>query len=668
MAPYCIRKYKESDRKPVLQLFAQGMYEHVPATFRHMLRLPKTLLVIFGVPFSLLLISGSWLLAIMSSFTLLLFLWYLASYPWKNYLNTSLCTDMADISKSYLSTRGSCFWVAESGGGAVVGTVGALPVKSPPLGKKQLELFHLSVDRKHRGEGIAKALVRTVVLFVQEQGYNEVVMITGIVQLGALALYHGMSFQKTGQFFLNTIWRLAAEPKDKAGTQPELSFRPGPEVRGSLRDGQRLLRALSAESAQRGQGPGVAAIGPRRARVPLPGGPGGRELRGSERPAGRRAILPLVRRTSGLGLLQKALSAASRRFPMAPYHIRKYQESDREIVLDLFARGMEEHIPATFRHIVTLPRTLLLVLGVSLCVLLVSGSWLLGLMSCFTVLAFLRLLVRRPWKQYVDTCFQTDMADISKSYLSACGSCFWVADSGGKAVGTVGALPVESPPSGKKQLELFHLSVAMEHRGQGIGKALVRTVLQFARDQGYSEVVIETTILHRSALALYQRMGFQRTGQYFPSTIWRILAVPDPDPRLRKTRGSESANQEAGFRKEGGDWAPQPEVEDVGAQGEICRACPGRGELSSRVGGVGRHGKLSWRSLGVLSRPRPAPGTQRGEEKVSVSASRSIVLGGDKKMTGSKPPWSAPVAQPAGGGGGSVVPEFSLGDRPKPSV
>ncbi|KAM5227844.1 putative N-acetyltransferase CML1 [Ctenodactylus gundi] len=224
MAPYCIRKYKESDRKPVLQLFAQGMYEHVPATFRHMLRLPKTLLVIFGVPFSLLLISGSWLLAIMSSFTLLLFLWYLARYTWNDYVENCLRTDMADISKSYMSTRGSCFWVAESGGD-VVGTVGALAVESPPLGKKQVELFHLSVSMKHRGEGIAKALVRTVLQFAREQGYNEVVLSTSILQHSALAVYQKMGFQNTGQFFLNKNWRLMGIPVNEliyqVPSQPE---------------------------------------------------------------------------------------------------------------------------------------------------------------------------------------------------------------------------------------------------------------------------------------------------------------------------------------------------------------------------------------------------------------------------------------------------------------
>ncbi|XP_038176257.1 probable N-acetyltransferase CML1 [Arvicola amphibius] len=211
--------------------------------------------------------------------------------------------------------------------------------------------------------------------------------------------------------------------------------------------------------------------------------------------------------------------------PMAPYHIRQYQDSDQKSVLDLFIRGMEEHIPATFRHLLTLPRTLLLLLGVPLVMVLVSGSWLLAAISIFFVLLLLKLFVRQPWKEYVAKCLHTDMADITKSYMNARGS-FWVAESGGEVVGIVGCLPVKDPPLGRKQLELFHLSVSSQHRGQGIAKALVRTVLQFARDQGYSDVVLGTTVLQRGAMALYLSMGFRRTDRYFLSIYWRLVDNP----------------------------------------------------------------------------------------------------------------------------------------------
>lgn len=212
-------------------------------------------------------------------------------------------------------------------------------------------------------------------------------------------------------------------------------------------------------------------------------------------------------------------------FSMASFHIRLFQERDYKQVVDIFSRGMEEHIPVAFRHLLTLPRTLLLLSGVPLAIVLVSGSWLLVVVCIFFLLLFLWLLASKPWKNYVSTCLHTDMADITKSYLSVRGSGFWVAESAGQVVGTVAALPAKNPSLGRKQLELFRLSVSSQHRGQGIAKALVRTVLQFARDQGYTDVVLTTGLLQHGAVTLYYSMGFQKTGESFMNTLMWLTDV-----------------------------------------------------------------------------------------------------------------------------------------------
>lgn len=210
---------------------------------------------------------------------------------------------------------------------------------------------------------------------------------------------------------------------------------------------------------------------------------------------------------------------------MALYQIRQYQERDHKHVVDLFSSGIKEHIPAAFRYTLLLPKILLFLFAAPLTIVLVSGSWLLAVVCIFFLLPFLWFLAGQPWKNYVSKCLHTDMADITKSYLSDRGSGFWVAESGGQVVGTVGALPVKDPPSGRKQLQLFHLAVSSQHRGQGIAKALVRTVLQFARDQGYSDVVLQTSSVQYSAMSLYQGMGFQKTGQHFMSITTRLIGL-----------------------------------------------------------------------------------------------------------------------------------------------
>ncbi|EGW02932.1 N-acetyltransferase family 8 member 7 [Cricetulus griseus] len=211
---------------------------------------------------------------------------------------------------------------------------------------------------------------------------------------------------------------------------------------------------------------------------------------------------------------------------MASYHIRKYRDSDHKSVVDLFSRGMEEHIPTTFWYMLMLPRTLLLFFGVTLILLLASGSWILVLLSSLILFVSLWLLAKYTWEKYKVFCLHTDIADIPTTYLSSRDSCFWVADSRGEIVGMVSALPVEDPLLQKKQLRLQHLSVSLAHRREGIGKAMVRTVLQFAQARGFSEVVLSTSILQYAALALYQNMGFQKTGESFYTIISRLRKSP----------------------------------------------------------------------------------------------------------------------------------------------
>ncbi|XP_058539657.1 N-acetyltransferase 8 [Neofelis nebulosa] len=208
---------------------------------------------------------------------------------------------------------------------------------------------------------------------------------------------------------------------------------------------------------------------------------------------------------------------------MAPYHIRKYRENDRTRVLDVFSQGMNEHIPTTFCHILKLPRTLVLLLGVPLTLFLFSGSWVLALIASLILLAALRFLSRYPWTKFIAMSLRTDMSDITKTYLGKPGSCFWVVEAEGQVVGIMGVLPATLQ---KEKLQLLHLCVAPEHRGQGIAKALVRTALQFARDQGYSQVILITSMVQHSAWALYQHMGFQKTHQFFSSMICRLVAIP----------------------------------------------------------------------------------------------------------------------------------------------
>ena len=60
---------------------------------------------------------------------------------------------------------------------------------------------------------------------------------------------------------------------------------------------------------------------------------------------------------------------------------------------------------------------------------------------------------------------------------------------------------------------LFSMWVAPEARGQGAGDALVRAVVDWAREGGYARLVLEVADENAPAVGLYARHGFEPTGR-----------------------------------------------------------------------------------------------------------------------------------------------------------
>jgi GNAT superfamily N-acetyltransferase len=65
-----------------------------------------------------------------------------------------------------------------------------------------------------------------------------------------------------------------------------------------------------------------------------------------------------------------------------------------------------------------------------------------------------------------------------------------------------------------QRCEAKRLYVREKFRGQGAGRALLEWLVNEARQAGYSEMCGDTLPTMAGALALYQRMGFERTGPY----------------------------------------------------------------------------------------------------------------------------------------------------------
>ena len=73
---------------------------------------------------------------------------------------------------------------------------------------------------------------------------------------------------------------------------------------------------------------------------------------------------------------------------------------------------------------------------------------------------------------------------------------------------------------------LFAMWVAPEARGQGAGDLLVQAVVDWAAAAGFQRVVLEVGNNNLTAIALYQRHGFEPTGL--------TAALPEPRSHIRE--------------------------------------------------------------------------------------------------------------------------------------
>lgn len=103
---------------------------------------------------------------------------------------------------------------------------------------------------------------------------------------------------------------------------------------------------------------------------------------------------------------------------------------------------------------------------------------------------------------FIDETMNPDLDDIWQHYVVP-GNVFVVAEIDGRIVGT-GALIEEVKGDGR----LVRMSVSPSHQRRGIGRKLVRHLIQKANELGYHRLLVETNHDWYDAIGLYQSCGF----------------------------------------------------------------------------------------------------------------------------------------------------------------
>jgi GNAT superfamily N-acetyltransferase len=125
-----------------------------------------------------------------------------------------------------------------------------------------------------------------------------------------------------------------------------------------------------------------------------------------------------------------------------------------------------------------------------------------------------RALLQEYWDSFGFTpCFQNfgeELAGLPGAYAPPDGR-LALATIDGQPAGCIALRRVDA-----LHAEAKRLYVRPAFRGLGLGRALLEWVMDEARAAGYPEIVGDTMPAMRDALALYDRMGFQRTGTGAP--------------------------------------------------------------------------------------------------------------------------------------------------------
>ena len=108
-------------------------------------------------------------------------------------------------------------------------------------------------------------------------------------------------------------------------------------------------------------------------------------------------------------------------------------------------------------------------------------------------------------------------------------SVYYIAELDGSIVGGCGIFPTEGLPTGTCELVKMYLMPAA--RGIGLGRTLIEHSINFAREEGYTSIYLESMPELAQALKVYARFGFQYIDKplgnsgHFGCPLWMLKTL-----------------------------------------------------------------------------------------------------------------------------------------------
>jgi ribosomal protein S18 acetylase RimI-like enzyme len=111
-----------------------------------------------------------------------------------------------------------------------------------------------------------------------------------------------------------------------------------------------------------------------------------------------------------------------------------------------------------------------------------------------------------------------DLADVAAAFIEVGGD-FLVVETDGSLIGMGGIRP-----TGDHRAEVLRVRVHPATRRQGVGRTLMRALEARAADLGIRELHLDTATNQPEAVAFYNGIGYERTGQETrPEWSWTLV-------------------------------------------------------------------------------------------------------------------------------------------------
>lgn len=116
-----------------------------------------------------------------------------------------------------------------------------------------------------------------------------------------------------------------------------------------------------------------------------------------------------------------------------------------------------------------------------------------------------------------------------ETFSAAPKSGYFIAELYGEVIGGCGIYPTKNLPEGYAELVKIYLK--NEYRSKGIGKQLMDKSREFAKEQGYTHLYLESFPSLKEAIILYEKIGFERVEKplgdsgHFACDVWMVLEI-----------------------------------------------------------------------------------------------------------------------------------------------